>query len=237
MVDERKKVPARKAGKKTEPPKVQRAAQRLRQLRTEHRNDFKAISAELRAEGLPDLAVAPAQSDESDVSRGHPDPDELGKGIHKMVMTQADILDRVNEAQTLMESRFKYVMENLQNVAASSLRRSEDFDQKLTTVGTQVQLLMQLLNRIDPGRLDQAVEALQKAKAGYERPPLRQAAHEAAREIKAGTRPPRRKLGVTIDGSLWAAVEKVQLAQRCTISQILDDALGIWLEHVGDAES
>lgn len=215
MMNERKTAGKKPAGR------TQAAAKKFRELREVKKNDFQAISREMEAAGLPGLAVAHSDRE--------PDMAE------QFLMTKQDIIDRVNQAESFMSARTREAIEAVHDLQDSTFRRMELVDQRLATLTTQTGLIQQLLKALDPVRIDQAVQALTAARTSYEAPPLKQTVREAAAAIRAGERPPRRKLGVTIDGALWAAVEDVQKRRRCTISDILDEALEVWLQDQGQA--
>lgn len=143
--------------------------------------------------------------------------------VEAVAMAAREVIDRGAPATSQREEILSAVNEKVTGL-------------ELTVAGLahQVGLINQTLQHLDPARLAKAVEGLETAKRGYEAPPLRQTVRDAAAEIRSGVRPPRRKLGVTVDGSLWAAVEEIQRRQRRTISEILDDALKLWVDHVSE---
>lgn len=226
----------KKPGRPRRPKKLQ-LAERLTHLLAERGAKWPEIAQILLSEGYdrPLIEALVAHDRPGPAAAGRTAPEEGGDMRDFMAMQARDILERVQQAEIGMAARTKEAIDTVQELARVTGRRGEALDQRLTTLTTQVGLLTQLLQRLDPARIDEAVEALQGARSQFEAPPLRQTVRQAAAEIRAGERPPRRKLGVTVDGSLWAAVEEVQRRRRWTISQVLDEALQIWLQHEGEA--
>jgi len=230
----------RKPKKTRGPSKAARAAEVLRAGLVEGA-DITTINGALAEAGLPDLALpkgpqrrpqrgpAPAlREPPADRTGGN---EELMEGL---ASTREQIMHRIKALDESVELRASAALDRVNDIARTTMERVEELDGQIGSLTIQVGLLAQLLQQVDPGRIVQAVEALQGAKAQYEAPPLRVTVREAAAAIAAGERPPRRKLGVTVDGSLWAAAEEIQRRQRCTISEIIDRALACWLDHQGE---
>lgn len=221
MVNEQRKA---KKGRLTVKDQI---ALRLGQLMDQHGPAWALIGNQLAAEGfsgnlitkvLQAQKAAFAAAPPSDVSDSViAESEGPATAVEAVAMAVREVIGRAAAGAPAPQE----ITEAL-NVATDQIgNQIQGLSNRMGILESQIGMINQALQHLDPARIAKALEP----------PALRQTVRQAAEEIRSGARPPRHKLGVTVDGALWAAVEEIQRRQRRTASDILDEALKLWVDE------
>lgn len=205
---------------------VEEAARTVRTLR-----QSKASAAQIAAD------LSAARPDLGNIGAGEPAPGALPDPVDPLATAGSlrsglrDVKERIMASEDAMRGVVNDAARSMHQQTGVLRAEIERLQDGVAALSNQVAMFAQILQQLDVGRLDRAVQSLDEARARAANPPVQESIRAAAAAIEAGERLPRAKIGVTVDGQLYAAMKAIQAATGRNMSRCLDEALRSWIDQ------